>query len=133
MNNRIIKVTRNSCFFMIIRTMEDIDEKVVEELNKKYSKYELGLDDDKYVKNFKTRFYYLLDEVLNKKNFYVPHVLENKEKRKYTKVNNKFYMIYSFLEGEPLKKLTPISSDISIKLADELRRFHDAKYGLIMF
>ena len=66
MNNRIIKVTRNSCFFMIIRTMEDIDEKVVEELNKKYSKYELGLDDDKYVKNFKTRFYYLLDEVLNK-------------------------------------------------------------------
>ena len=46
--------------------MEDIDEKVVEELNKKYSKYELGLDDDKYVKNFKTRFYYLLDEVLNK-------------------------------------------------------------------
>ena len=45
----------------------------------------------------------LLDE-LNKKNFYVPHVLENKEKRKYTKVNNKFYMIYSFLEGKHLKK-----------------------------
>ena len=42
MNNRIIKVTRNSCFFMIIRTMEDIDEKVLEELNKKYSKYELA-------------------------------------------------------------------------------------------
>ena len=38
MNNRIIKVTRNSCFFMIIRTMEDIDEKALEELNKKYSK-----------------------------------------------------------------------------------------------
>ena len=42
MNNRIVKVTRNSCFFMIIRTMEDIDEKVLEELNKKYSKYELA-------------------------------------------------------------------------------------------
>ena len=27
---------------MIIRTMEDIDEKVLEELNKKYSKYELA-------------------------------------------------------------------------------------------
>lgn len=42
MNNRIVKVTRNSCFFMIIRTMEDIDEKALEELNKKYSKYELA-------------------------------------------------------------------------------------------
>ena len=42
MNNRIVKVTRNSCFFMIIRTMEDIDEKVLKELNKKYSKYELA-------------------------------------------------------------------------------------------
>ena len=28
--------------FLIIRTMEDIDEKALEELNKKYSKYELA-------------------------------------------------------------------------------------------
>ena len=42
MNNRIVKVTRNSCFFMIIRTMKDIDEKALEELNKRYSKYELA-------------------------------------------------------------------------------------------
>ena len=34
MNNRIVKVTRNSCFFMIIRTMEDIDEKALEKLKK---------------------------------------------------------------------------------------------------
>ena len=42
MNNRIIKATRNSCFFLIIRTMENIDKKALEKLKKKYSKYELA-------------------------------------------------------------------------------------------
>ena len=117
---KLLENNYNLTDVVIIKNIESTDGNVYN-INAKQGKYILKVYNDELHSRVMGN---LLDE-LNKKNFYVPHVLENKGKKKYTKVNNKFYMIYSFLEGEPLKKLTPISSDISIKLADELRRFHD--------
>lgn len=72
----------------IIKNIESTDGNVYN-INAKQGKYILKSYNDELHSRVMGK---LLDE-LNKKNFYVPLVLENNEKRKCTKVNNKFYMI----------------------------------------
>lgn len=72
-----------------------------------------------------------LFEILKNKEFYVPTILSNKNNQKYTKVENKFFMIYSYLEGSGIGDLYKnIPDDISKKLANELRRFHNETAGV---
>lgn len=65
-------------------------------------------------------------EKLNSKNFYIPIILTNTNNEEYTKIDNKFFVIYSFLEGKEIGDVFGnIPNDISKKLAQELRRFHN--------
>lgn len=65
-------------------------------------------------------------EKLNSKNFYIPIILTNVNNENYTKIDNKVFMIYSFLEGKEIgDAFGNIPNDISKKLAQELRKFHN--------
>lgn len=65
-------------------------------------------------------------EKLNCKNFYIPIILTNANNENYTKIDNKFFMIYSFLEGKKIgEAFGNIPNEISKKLAQELKKFHN--------
>ena len=85
---KILENNYNLTDVEIIKNIESTDGNVYN-INAKQGKYILKVYNDEFHSRVMGN---LLDE-LNKKNFYVPLVLENKGKKKYTKVNNKFYMI----------------------------------------
>lgn len=63
--------------------------------------------------------------------FNIPKIIINKNNEGYTKLENKFIVIYSFLDGIQLsKKFKNIPSEVIKKLALELRKFHDTTNGL---
>ena len=66
-----------------------------------------------------------LHEYLVDNNFYVPKIIKDKNGFSYIKHEDKFIVIYSFLEGIQIKKLENFSGEVIVNMANELRRFHD--------
>lgn len=63
--------------------------------------------------------------------FNISKIIVNKNNKGYTKLENKFIVIYSFLDGIQLsKKFKNIPSEVIKELALELRQFHDTTNGL---
>lgn len=63
---------------------------------------------------------------LNENNFYVPKIIQTKNKEYYTKYNEKYIVMYSFLEGIQLKNIIKLSNNnIISKLAKEIRKLHN--------
>lgn len=57
-------------------------------------------------------------------NIKVPEILLNKNKEGYTKLNNKYYVIYTFLEGKPLQELEKLDNETIKLIAQELKHLH---------
>ena len=67
-----------------------------------------------------------LHNFLNENNFYVPKIIPTKNKEYYKKYNDKYIVMYSFLEGSQLKNIIQTVDNKTIsKLAKEIRRLHD--------
>ena len=63
---------------------------------------------------------------LQREKFYVPKIINDRKKEKYIEINDKDFMIYSFLDGKKIsEEFGNIPNNITRKLANELRRFHD--------
>lgn len=63
---------------------------------------------------------------LNENNFYVPRIIQTKNKEYYKKYNDKYIVMYSFLEGSQLKDIIQtVDNKTILKLAKEIRRLHD--------
>lgn len=90
------------------------------------NKYVLKIYDDL---NHTESMIKLHSDLCNK--FNIPKIIINKNNESHTKLENKFIVIYSFLDGIQLsKKFKNIPSDVIKKLALELRHFHDTTNGL---
>lgn len=57
-------------------------------------------------------------------NIKVPEILLNKNKEGYTKLNSKYYVIYTFLEGKPLQELEKLDNETIKLIAHELKHLH---------
>ena len=67
-----------------------------------------------------------LHNFLNENNLYVPRIIQTKNKEYYKKYNDKYIVMYSFLEGSQLKDIIQTVDNKTIsKLAKEIRRLHD--------
>jgi len=66
-----------------------------------------------------------LHEFLSDNNFNVPNIIKTKNNASYLNIDNKYFVIYTFLSGNQLSSLEKINSDVIEKYAKELRRFHD--------
>lgn len=67
-----------------------------------------------------------LYDLLNKNDFYVPKIIQTKNKENYKKYNDTYVVIYSFLEGIQFKKIIQTANNnIISKLAREIRKLHD--------
>lgn len=67
-----------------------------------------------------------LHNFLNENNLYVPRIIPTKNKEYYKKYNDKYIVMYSFLEGIQLKNIIQTVDNKTIsKLAKEIRRLHD--------
>ena len=67
-----------------------------------------------------------LHNFLNENNFYVPKIIPTKNKEYYKKYNDKYIVMYSFLEGSQLKDIIQAIDNKTIsKLAKEIRKLHD--------
>ena len=67
-----------------------------------------------------------LHNFLNENNLYVPRIIQTKNKEYYKKYNDKYIVMYSFLEGSQLKNIIQTVDNKTIsKLAKEIRRLHD--------
>ena len=67
-----------------------------------------------------------LHNFLNENNFYVPKIIPTQNKDYYKKYNDKYIVMYSFLEGMQLKDIIQTVDNKTIsKLAKEIRRIHD--------
>ena len=63
---------------------------------------------------------------LNENNFYVPKIMQAKNKEYYTKYSDNYIVLYSFLEGIQFKNTIQTANNIIIsKLAKEIRKLHD--------
>ena len=68
---------------------------------------------------------------LNENNFYVPKIIQTKNKEYYTKFNDKYIVMYSFLDGIQLKNIIKTANNnIISKLAKEIRKLHDLTENL---
>ena len=64
------------------------------------------------------------------KNIYIPRVLKTKDDRYFTEYDNKYIIVYSFLEGKQISTFikennNTYTSDIVVSIANEVRKFHD--------
>ena len=67
-----------------------------------------------------------LHNFLNENNLYVPRIIQTKNKEYYKKYNDKYIVMYSFLEGSQLKDIIQtVDNKTILKLAKEIRRLHD--------
>ena len=67
-----------------------------------------------------------LHNFLNENNLYVPRIIQTKNKEYYKKYNDKYIVMYSFLEGIQLKNIIQtVDNKTILKLAKEIRRLHD--------
>lgn len=90
-------------------------------------KYILKIYDDKDYTISMIKLY----KNLNDMGLYVPTILINNNNESYTQMDNKFLIMYSFLEGKEIKTMFDnIPNNISEKLAKELRKLHDKSNGL---
>lgn len=64
----------------------------------------------------------LSDDLSNK--FYIPKAIKNRNNNLYTSINNKYLVLYSFLEGVSIGELA-LDKNIIKQLAIEVRRLHD--------
>ena len=105
----------------IIKNSESTDGNVylIESKNRKYIfKIYNNLEHTKSMIN--------LHNSLNKSNFYVPKIIQTKNKAYYQNYDNKNIVMYSFLEGIQLKNiLATIDNNTLTKLAKEIRKLHD--------
>ena len=73
-----------------------------------------------------------LYDLLNKNDFYVPKIIQTKNKEYYKKYNDTYVVMYSFLEGIQLKYIiNTIEKDELSRLAKEIRRLHDLTQNTI--
>lgn len=68
-----------------------------------------------------------LHKYLYDNNFYIPQVIETIDKKFFIKFNQKYIVVFSFLEGTQIGKLTDeeLNDTLVIRIAQELRRLHD--------
>ena len=67
-----------------------------------------------------------LHNFLNENNLYVPRIIQTKNKEYYKRYNDKYIVMYSFLEGMQLKNIIQkVDNKTILKLAKEIRRLHD--------
>lgn len=67
-----------------------------------------------------------LNNFLNENNLYVPRIIQTKNKEYYKRYNDKYIVMYSFLEGMQLKNIIQtVDNKTILKLAKEIRRLHD--------
>lgn len=67
-----------------------------------------------------------LHNFLNENDFYVPKIITTLNKEYYKKYNDKYIVMYSFLEGSQLKNIIQtVDNKTILKLAKEIRRLHD--------
>ena len=66
-----------------------------------------------------------LHNFLNENNLYVPRIIPTKNKEYYKKYNDKYIVMYSFLEGSQLKNIIQTVDNKTIsKLARKIRKLH---------
>lgn len=93
--------------------------------------YSINTVDNKYIikvyNNYEhTESMIKLYNYLNKNNFYVPKIIQRKNKEYYTKYSDKYIVLYSFLEGTQFKYIIKkIEKNELSRLAKEIRRLHD--------
>lgn len=67
-----------------------------------------------------------LHNFLNENNFYIPKIIPTQNKVYYKKYNDKYIVMYTFLEGIQLKNIIQTVDNKTIsKLAKEIRRLHN--------
>lgn len=67
-----------------------------------------------------------LHNFLNENNLYVPRIIQTENKEYYKRYNDKYIVMYSFLEGMQLKNIIQtVDNKTILKLAKEIRRLHD--------
>lgn len=63
---------------------------------------------------------------LNENNFYVPKIIQTKNAEYYIEFNDKYIVMFSFLEGIQFKNIIKTANNnIISKLAKEIRKLHD--------
>ena len=67
---------------------------------------------------------FLHQDLFNK--FNIPEIILTKDSRGYIEIDNKYIVLYSFLEGIQVGRLDKITEDIIKQIAMELRKIHDS-------